>query len=99
MNVLYSDDPTADEKIKEDCVPGVPHITFRYQPGVSINFLNPQPLSGLFEVKLAVMQGDTPAKLASRLVKHHKQIKGTFTVNRSSDGFYMHVFFFRSQTS
>ncbi|XP_046652789.1 leucine--tRNA ligase, cytoplasmic-like [Daphnia pulicaria] len=75
LNVLYSDDSTADEKIKEDCVPGTPHITFRHQPGVSINFVNPQPLSGLFEVKLTVMQGDTPAKLVSRLVKHHKQIK------------------------
>ena len=79
LNVLFSDDPTADEKIKEDCVPGSPHITFRHEPGVSISLVNPQPLSGLFEVKLTVMQGDTPAKLASRLVKHHKQIKGTLT--------------------
>ena len=76
MNVLYSDDPTADDKIKEDCVPGSPHITFRFQPGVSVSFINPQPLSGLFEVKLSVIEGDTPAKLATRLTKHHKQIKG-----------------------
>lgn len=89
LNVLYSDDSTADEKIKEDCVPGTPHITFRHQPGVSINFVNPQPLSGLFEVKLTVMQGDTPAKLVSRLVKHHKQIKGILAViNRNKNNQY-----------
>lgn len=76
LDILNSDDPTADEKIREDCVPGAPHITFRHQPGVRINFINPQPLSGLFEVKLSVTQGDTPGKLAARLVKHHKQIKG-----------------------
>lgn len=76
MNVLYSDDQTADDKIKEDCVPGSPHITFWHQPGVPISFVNPQPLSSLFEVKLSVTSGDTPVKLATRLAKHHKQIKG-----------------------
>lgn len=76
MNVLYSDDALADEKIKEDCVPGSPHITFRHQPGVPITLMNPQPLSGLFEVKIDIIQGDTPAKIANRLTKHHKQIKG-----------------------
>ena len=76
LNVLFTDDPTAEEKIKEDCVPGSPHITFYYQQGVDIDFVNSQPCSGLFEVKLSVISGDTPSKLANRLTKYYKQIKG-----------------------
>ena len=76
LKVLYSDDPTADEKIREDCVPGAPHVSFYYQAGVDVDFINPQPHSGLFETKLPVMPGDTPLKLAIRIVKHHRQIKG-----------------------
>ena len=76
--MLYSDDQSADDKIREDCVPGAPHITFYNQPGVMVNFINPQFLSGLFEVKLLIVDGDTPSKLANRLTKFHKQIKGIF---------------------
>jgi leucyl-tRNA synthetase len=76
LKMLYSDDPTADEKIREDCVPGAPHVSFYYQAGVDMAFINPQPHSGLFEAKLPVMPGDTPLKLAIRIVKHHRQIKG-----------------------
>jgi len=78
--VLFSDDKDADDKIREDCVPGVPHITFYNQPGVVVNFINPQSLSGLFEVKLSIVEGDTPSKLANRLTKFHKQIKGIWFV-------------------
>jgi len=73
--VLYTDDPSCDDRIKEDCVPGAPHVTFYHQPGVPVQFVNPQAHNGLFEVQLSVREGDTPAKLAVRLLKHHKQIK------------------------
>ncbi len=73
----YSDDPSADDKIREDCVPGVPHVTFCHQPGVYLDFRNPQPQSGLFDARLPVWQGDTPLKLASRIVKYHRHIKGS----------------------
>ena len=79
--MLFSDDKDADDKIREDCVPGVPHITFYNQPGVMVNFINPQSLSGLFEVKLSIVEGDTPSKLANRLTKFHKQIKCIWFVN------------------
>lgn len=75
LEVRYSDDPSADDKIREDCVPGVPHVTFCHQPGVYLDFRNPQPQSGLFDARLPVWQGDTPLKLASRIVKYHRHIK------------------------
>ena len=98
--MLYTDDPSADEKIREDCVPGTPHITFYNQPGVSIDVVNLQPHSGLFEVRLSIIEGDTVAKLASRLVKHHKQIKGTSALaenpkcfcNDENDELYLFIF-------
>lgn len=76
MNVLFTDDPTAEDKIKEDCVPGSPHITFYYQSGVEIELVNPQPGSGYFSSKIAVLEGDDTLKIARRLAKLWKQIKG-----------------------
>merc|ERR1711911_169913 len=74
LNVLFTDDPTED-KIKEDCVPGSPHITFYYQSGVEIELVNPQPGSGYFSSKIAVLEGDDTLKIARRLAKLWKQIK------------------------
>lgn len=65
-------------------MPGSPHITFWHQSGVPISFVNPQPLSSLFEVKLSVITGDTPVKLANRLAKHHKQIKGNYFLEKKN---------------
>lgn len=76
LNILFTDDPTVDDKIKEDCVPGSPHITFYYQPGVEIELINPQPSSGFFTTKLTILEGDNSLKIARRLAKYYKQIKG-----------------------
>jgi len=75
LNILFTDDPTVDDKIKEDCVPGSPHITFSTQQGVEIDLINPQPMSGVFNLKLSLLEKDTPLKIARRLAKHFKQIK------------------------
>ena len=82
LNILFTDDPTVEEKIKEDCVPGSPHITFYYQAGVEIKLTNPQPGSGFFTVTLSVIEGDNPLKIARRLAKHYKQIKGAHSINK-----------------
>jgi hypothetical protein len=44
-------------------------IAFLFQPSVTVRFVNPQPSSGLFEVKLPVFQGDSIEKVKARLLK------------------------------
>ena len=40
-----------------------------FQPSVALKFINPQPYSGLFEVKLPIFQGDTMSQVKTRLMK------------------------------
>jgi leucyl-tRNA synthetase len=64
IDVQFTD--AAPEKIKEDCCPGQPFITF----------VNPVPHNGLFTEFLKIMEGDDTGKLAGRLAKSCRAIKG-----------------------
>ncbi|XP_048776266.2 leucine--tRNA ligase, cytoplasmic-like [Ostrea edulis] len=67
LDIRYSDE--ADDKVKEDCCPGKPFTTFREEPSVAINLVNPQPMSGLFEIKLPIYQGDDKTAVMTRIMK------------------------------
>ncbi|XP_059482469.1 leucine--tRNA ligase, cytoplasmic isoform X2 [Neocloeon triangulifer] len=73
IEVHYTDN--APDKIKEDCCPGQPFITFSVDPYVSVEAINPVPQNGLFIEHLKIMQGDTVGKLAARLSKLCRGIK------------------------
>ena len=49
---------------------------FFSQDSVSIELINPQTCSGLFQMALPVMEGDNLHKLTSRMVKVERAIKG-----------------------
>jgi len=74
MDVQFTDN--APEKIKEDCCPGQPFITFSVDPYVTVEAINPIPHNGLFTEYLKVMQGDDVPKLTARLAKSCRAIKG-----------------------
>lgn len=59
----------AEDKVKEDCVPGSPFLTLHTEPSVSVRISNCQPYSGLFEVTLPIYEGDLKSKLINRLMK------------------------------
>jgi leucyl-tRNA synthetase len=59
----------------EDCRPGAPLVAFRAEPGVSLALTNNQPFSGLFEARVSVLEGDTPAGLARRLARTERGVK------------------------
>lgn len=73
--VRFTDEDGASEKMKE-CCPGVPFVLFSTKPGVKIEFVNPVPLNGLFSRSYLISDGDTYAKVVSRLAKDNKTIKG-----------------------
>lgn len=75
LDICFSSDPTAEERIKEDCCPGHPYIVFRCEPSVEVTFINPQPCNGLFQQLLPIHEGDDVAKIATRLCKKSKFIK------------------------
>lgn len=78
LEIQYTD--SAPEKIREDCCPGQPFITFRTEPSVSVDAINPEPQNGLFTEKLKIMEGDTASRLAVRLAKTCRSIKDPSTV-------------------
>lgn len=68
VDVKFSEE-AEDDKVKDECCPGKPFITFRTEPSVTVRLVNPQPYSGLFEVKLPIFQGDTIHQVKARLQK------------------------------
>jgi leucyl-tRNA synthetase len=74
LEIKYTD--TAPEKIREDCCPGQPFITFCSEPFVTVEAVNPQPQNGLFAEQMRVMEGDTVSRLTARLAKNSRAIKG-----------------------
>lgn len=59
----------ADDKVKEDCCPGQPFITFMNEPSVQLTMINNQPFNGMFETSLDFYEGDTVDKVKNRLMK------------------------------
>jgi leucyl-tRNA synthetase len=80
IDVQFTD--AAPEKIKEDCCPGQPFITFATDPYVTIEAVNPVPHNGLFTEFLKIMEGDDAGKLAGRLAKSCRAIKGNFFISK-----------------
>jgi leucyl-tRNA synthetase len=60
---------TADDKVKEDCCPGQPFISFKTEPSVKMTLINNQPFNSLFEIQCDIFEGDSVSQLASRIAK------------------------------
>ncbi len=69
----------AGEKTQEECRPGAPFVLYRHGlstlPNVKVNFINNQPHSGLFSIKLPIMDGDSVSSVARRLANLERNIK------------------------
>ena len=71
--------------MREECCPGAPYAVYRRAPSVPLTAVNPQPGSGLFQLQLAVREGDTPRRLAARLARTERAIKGQSVPPPSGD--------------
>lgn len=65
----FTDDPSANEKTKEDTRPGAPYIIYSIKPSLKIHLENPIPRSGHFSTFLNVSDGDTTKALREKLAK------------------------------
>merc|ERR1719391_956034 len=59
----------------EDCRPGQPLIAFSCAESVKMKLTNNQPFTGLFEVCLPILEGDSLSKLLHRMARMEKLIK------------------------
>ncbi|KAK3919230.1 Leucine--tRNA ligase, cytoplasmic [Frankliniella fusca] len=78
--IKSADCDEAPENVREECCPGVPYMTFGTKPGVELTFINPNSHNGLFTHIISVHDKDTAEKVAVRIIKMDKNIKGTQTV-------------------
>lgn len=69
VEVRFSDEVQAEDKVKEDCCPGQPHIVFCSDTFVNLRCINCQPSSGRFEVLVPVLDGDTAHKIVARMAR------------------------------
>lgn len=69
LEIHFTDEPTATEKMKEDVRPGIPFVVYTTKPCIKVNFENPIPRSGMFTQFLNVSDGDTVKGLKEKLAK------------------------------
>lgn len=75
LELRFSAD-SEDARVRDECCPGQPYAVFRRAPAVPVTLVNPQPSSGLFQLRLPVRQGDTPRTLAARLARQERAVRG-----------------------
>lgn len=70
LEIRFTDDPLATEKMKEEVRPGIPFIVYSTKPSVKITLENPIARSGHFTQHLNVSEGDTTKSLKEKLAKN-----------------------------
>lgn len=69
LEIKFTSDESATEKLKEETQPGLPFISFTVKPSVRMTLENPIPRSGLFTQHLNVSDGDSVEDLRLKLAK------------------------------
>lgn len=69
LEIKFTSDPSATEKLREDTQPGTPCIAYSVKPSVRVTLENPIPRSGLFTQHLNVSDGDSVEILRLKLAK------------------------------
>lgn len=69
LNLRFTDEADAPEKMKEEVRPGAPYIVFTVKPFVTVTLENPIERSGLFTVNLNLCEGDTSVVFREKLAK------------------------------
>ncbi|GAB6023880.1 Leucine--tRNA ligase, cytoplasmic [Chamberlinius hualienensis] len=72
ISIKSTEEGDADERIREDCCPGRPYITYRSSPSVTLKFINPQPCSGHFDIKIPIHDCDSGLQVAARICRYDK---------------------------
>ena len=54
---------------------GVPFVIFRSEPSVTLNMINNQPFSGVFQITCPILEGDTVQSVAKRMARSERNIK------------------------
>ena len=53
----------------------MPFIVFRSEPSVTLNMINNQPFSGVFQISCPILEGDTVSSVAKRMARSERNIK------------------------
>ncbi|EEC05400.1 leucyl-tRNA synthetase, putative [Ixodes scapularis] len=67
LEIKFSDETEAEDKVREDCCPGQPHAVYASDSFVNLRCINQQPSSGRFELLVPILDGDSAAKVVARL--------------------------------
>jgi len=64
-----------DDKMREECRPGTPFVTFRTEPSVKLEMVNNQPHTGVFNISCPILKDDTARKITARMTRVERGIK------------------------
>ena len=53
----------------------MPFIVFRSEPSVTLNLVNNQPFSGVFQITCPILEGDTVTSVVKRMARSERNIK------------------------
>jgi len=92
LDIQYSD--KAEERIQEECCPGAPYIVFRTEPSIPLLIINQQANKPYFELEIPVYKGDCVERVAERIRKENRLIKGLFCFVLFCFTFFTNIFLF-----
>lgn len=81
IDIRWSDEADVDEKVREECRPGTPFITYRNEPGVAVRFVNTDPCNGLFDFFAKIVDGEGVAQVLRRVRRINTKIKARSTLS------------------
>ncbi|KAI1286671.1 Leucine--tRNA ligase, cytoplasmic [Halotydeus destructor] len=69
------------ENIRDETCPLEPTIVFRREDSATVRIVNNQPFSSVFNLDVALFDGDTTSRLVSRIVRECRSVKDASSVN------------------
>lgn len=69
LELKYTSESDAPDRIREEVRPGHPYIEFSSKPAVQAVFDNPVQMSGLFRVNIGISDGDTTKSILEKVAK------------------------------
>lgn len=87
LELKYTSEADAPDRIREEVRPGHPYIEFSSKPAVQVILDNPVQMSGLFRVNIGISDGDTVKTVLEKVAKviELKGIMGVLTLTNPTD--------------
>ena len=82
IHTRSSNDQSASKKIREECRPGEPMITFSYEHVIEIRLINPVPHNGHFTINYDLKYGESVGEVCAKIASKTGKLSFEFLISQ-----------------